>query len=141
LLASFQFALTYRRSIWLLISRWFVALIAGCATALILYSLTTSLLLCLSCGLFILGLFLTVLRFDRAFYHPQAMAWRTETGPEQVLVDAKPQVVHSIWALGWVVFLVLQDGPKRKRVMLGKDAYSDQTWHAIEVWRVWRQRA
>jgi hypothetical protein len=138
---SFHFELNYRRSVWLIIGRWLVALLAASAITAVLYSLTTSLLLCLSCGVFVLGLFLTLLRFDRSFYHPKAVSWKPENGSEHILVDAEPYTVRSIWALGWVMFLVLQDGPKRIRMMLGKDVYDDQTWHAIEVWKVWRQRA
>jgi hypothetical protein len=83
------------------------------------------------------------LDFDRIFFHPSSVKLDFQASKE-ISFNGAPYRLVVIWACP--VLLVLgaveleRDPPARVRVLLGRDALSDEQWLGVQTWRVWCQR-
>lgn len=104
------------------------------------------------------GAWLLLNRFElqKSFSQPNAIYWREEGKQVAVYLDDKVVHLDRLWATPLCLVITgtineevnettddTFDGTEKRRdvrVMLGKDAMSDNCWHSLQMWRVWRQR-
>jgi hypothetical protein len=83
------------------------------------------------------------LNIEKSFTHPSEVVLQLKASNELNL-DGLPYRLETLWASPLLLILVAcemqTDVPVRVRVLLGKDAVSDQQWSEIQAWRVWCQR-
>jgi hypothetical protein len=126
----------------------------GCAlTAYYLFGqLATSLLILLIC--FVMAAW--PLSVEKSFYEAKTLQFlypqvRNDATSPLLTVDGQNADLTAVWSCP--VFSVLAaslapinqatNKPKDSttiRLLLGRDAMTDEQWHQFQVWRVWRQR-
>jgi hypothetical protein len=87
-----------------------------------------------------------VLNIEKSFTHPAEVVLELKASNELNL-DGLSFRLETLWASPLLLILVAcdtcdsqADVPVRVRILLGKDAVSDQQWSEIQTWRVWCQR-
>jgi hypothetical protein len=147
-----NFFIPYLSSIYLRLATIFVALTGATGLGVSVYFVCASWPLAIAsagCGAWVL---LNRFELQKSFSQPNAMYWREEGKQVAVYLDDKEVHLDRLWAtpLCLVITGTIKDTTddtsngieKRRdvRVMLGKDAMSDNCWHSLQMWRVWRQR-
>jgi hypothetical protein len=90
-----------------------------------------------------------VLNIEKSFTHPSEIVLDLKASNELKL-DGVSYRLETLWASPMLLIVVAcatcatcdtqADVPVRVRILLGKDAVSDQQWSGIQTWRVWCQR-
>jgi hypothetical protein len=93
-----------------------------------------------------------VLNIEKSFTHPSQVVLELKASNELNL-DGVSYRLETLWASPLLLILVAcdtcdtcdtydtqADVPVRVRLLLGKDAVSDQQWSEIQTWSVWCQR-
>jgi hypothetical protein len=152
---AFQFQ--FKKSVYLGGLRWFCALVCsmGCAlSAYYLFGLYVSLLTLL------VGFALAAwpLSVEKSFYDAKTLQFlypqrRNDATAPLFTVDGQSADLTAVWSCPMFSVLAASLAPdtvnqaKSKpkhsttiRLLLGRDAMTDEQWHQFQVWRVWRQR-
>jgi hypothetical protein len=83
------------------------------------------------------------LNIEKSFFHPTTIELELKA-PNQLRLDGVSYRLQTLWASSLFLIVVARgvqaDAPANARVLLGKDAVSDQQWAEIQTWRVWCQR-
>jgi hypothetical protein len=143
-----NFSIPYLSSIYLQLATVFVAVTGAAGLGVSVYFVYASGLLAIAsagCGAWLL---LDRFALQKSFFQPRAMHWRENDKQVAVYLDDKTLHLDRLWATPLCVVITgtineTSEGLEKRRdvrVMLGKDAMSDNCWHSLQMWRVWRQR-
>jgi hypothetical protein len=143
-----NFSIAYKNSRYLRLASIFVAFAAAVGMGTSAFFIFESLIAAIASAAVCFWLFIRPLNLQKTFDQPELIDWRENKKAVAVFLDNKVLHPDRLWANS--LFVVITgtisetfqgfEKPRYVRVMLGKDVISDNSWHSLQTWRVWRQR-